>query len=123
MGPHEKDSEKGRPIEVANEVLDSGSDSDCLPREATEDEIRTLPRVVDKIPLAAWAAALVGSAERFSYYCIISIWREFYPLVCNLEALFSLFPPRGFETRKLEKKTISHLDAINSSTSRKLHAT
>lgn len=75
MGPPEKDSEKGRPAEV----LDAGSDSDCLPRDATEDEIVTLPRVVDKIPLAAWAAAFVGSAERFSYYCIISIWRKFSP--------------------------------------------
>jgi len=35
-----------------------------------------LPRVVDRIPVAAWAAALVGSAERFSYYAVISIWRE-----------------------------------------------
>lgn len=77
---------------MTNEVLDSGSDSDCLPRDATEDEIRTLPRVVDKIPLAAWAAAFVGSAERFSYYCIISIWREFSPLMLfNPEVTFSLF--------------------------------
>jgi POT family proton-dependent oligopeptide transporter len=85
MGTHEKDSEKGRPTEVTSEALDSGSDSDGLPRDATEDEIRTLPRVVDKIPVAAWAAALVGSAERFSYYCIISIWREFYyPLIIHV---------------------------------------
>ncbi|KAK5659573.1 hypothetical protein OQA88_775 [Cercophora sp. LCS_1] len=48
-----------------------------FPREATEEELATLPRVVDHIPLAAWAAALVGAAERFSYYAIVSIWQNY----------------------------------------------
>jgi hypothetical protein len=112
MGTQEKDGEKGRPTELTSEVFDSGSDSDCLPRDATEDEIRTLPRVVDKIPLAAWAAALVGSAERFSYYCIISIWREFYPLmVFNPEVMSSLFANSEFcnpQTGRETNDTFGH---------------
>ncbi len=46
-----------------------------FPRDATEEEIRSLPRIVDKVPFSAWAAALIGSAERFSYYAVLSIWR------------------------------------------------
>lgn len=46
-----------------------------FPRDATEEEISNLPRIVDRVPFGAWAAALIGSAERFSYYAIISIWR------------------------------------------------
>lgn len=71
MGRPEPDTEKG-PSASTEPV----SDTDLLPRDATDDEIRSLPRAVDRIPLAAWAAALVGSAERFSYYSIISIWRK-----------------------------------------------
>jgi len=47
-----------------------------FPREATEDELQTLPRIVDKIPLAVWAATFVGATERFSYYAALAIWRE-----------------------------------------------
>ncbi|KAL2198321.1 oligopeptide transporter [Corynascus similis CBS 632.67] len=66
MAVAEKDSEKGQ-----------CSDGDFQSRDATEDEIRSLPRVIDRIPLRAWAAAMVGSAERFSYYSIISIWQNY----------------------------------------------
>jgi len=69
----EVDSEKG-PVIISEPVSDA--ESSLLPRDATEEEIRTLPRVVDRIPLAAWAAALVGAAERFSYYAIVTIWRK-----------------------------------------------
>ncbi|KAK4124396.1 oligopeptide transporter [Parathielavia appendiculata] len=76
MAAAEKDSEKGQgSSSTALEVADS--DAGFLSRNATEDEIRSLPKVVDKIPLAAWAAAMVGSAERFSYYSIISIWQNY----------------------------------------------
>ncbi|KAK4155284.1 putative peptide transporter ptr2 [Chaetomidium leptoderma] len=66
-------SEKG-PIESTEPLSDVES---SLPRDATDEEARTLPRVVDRIPAAAWAAALVGSAERFSYYAIVSIWQNY----------------------------------------------
>jgi hypothetical protein len=68
--PH-ADSEKGPSLAIV-----PVSDIELLPRDATDEEIRNLPLVVDHIPLAAWAAALVGAAERFSYYSIISIWRK-----------------------------------------------
>jgi len=54
-------------------VLDVES---SFPRDATEEELQQLPRIVDRIPLAAWAAALVGATERFSYYAVLAVWRE-----------------------------------------------
>ncbi|KAL2268417.1 hypothetical protein VTJ83DRAFT_3263 [Remersonia thermophila] len=76
MGAAENDFEKGEKG-APEPAHRSSSDGEVLPREATDEDLRTLPRIVDKVPLAAWAAALVGSAERFSYYCIISIWQNY----------------------------------------------
>ncbi|KAL1844005.1 hypothetical protein VTJ49DRAFT_6409 [Mycothermus thermophilus] len=76
MGVVGMDSEKGEDSRP-EPTHKTSSDGEVLPREATEEDLRTLPRVVDKVPPAAWAAALVGSAERFSYYCIISIWQNY----------------------------------------------
>lgn len=45
-------------------------------RDATEEELRTLPHVIDDIPLAVWIAAFVGAAERFTYYGITAPWRK-----------------------------------------------
>ena len=75
MASDKTDSEKGqsRPTVIR---LVSESDALSLPRDATDDEIRSFPRVVDSIPLAAWGAALVGSSERFSYYATVSVWRK-----------------------------------------------
>lgn len=72
MGYPQTDSEK-EPIPSLEPVSDVES---TLPRDATDEELHALPRVVDRIPVAAWAAALVGAAERFSYYSTISIWRK-----------------------------------------------
>lgn len=47
-----------------------------LVRDATDDEIDKLPHIIDKLPPEAWAAAVIGASERFSYYCFVSIWRE-----------------------------------------------
>jgi len=55
--------------------LQATSDAD-LPRDATDEEINSLPHIVDKLPPKAWAAAAIGATERFSYYCFVSIWRE-----------------------------------------------
>ncbi|OBR10853.1 Oligopeptide transporter [Colletotrichum higginsianum IMI 349063] len=50
---------------------------DSVPRDATDDEVENLPHLVDKLPPAAWAAALIGASERFSYYCFVSIWQNY----------------------------------------------
>ena len=46
-------------------------------RDATEEEIRSLPHVVDKIPVTVWVAESIGAAERFTYYGITAPWRTF----------------------------------------------
>lgn len=47
-----------------------------LRREATQEEIDTLPHVADRVPFAAWAVVVAGAAERATYFGIISPWRE-----------------------------------------------
>ncbi|UPX19242.1 peptide transporter ptr2 [Ascochyta rabiei] len=46
-------------------------------REATEDEIQDLPHIVGKVPFEAWAAALLGAAERFGYYSTVITWQNY----------------------------------------------
>jgi POT family proton-dependent oligopeptide transporter len=36
--------------------------------EPTEEQLRTLQHVSDKLPLAAWLVVAFSSAERFSYF-------------------------------------------------------
>lgn len=45
------------------------------PREATADEIKSLPHVVDRLPFSAWAVIIAGAAERFAYFGVIAPWR------------------------------------------------
>ena len=45
------------------------------PRDATEDEVKTLRHVNDRISVAAWIVILAGSAERATYFGIIAPWR------------------------------------------------
>ena len=45
-------------------------------RDASDHECQTLPHVVDEIPTTVWIAALIGAAERFTYYGITAPWRE-----------------------------------------------
>lgn len=45
---------------------------------ASEDEIRDLRHVADTLPARVWLAALIGMAERFGYYGIQSVFREWY---------------------------------------------
>ncbi|CAI7611404.1 unnamed protein product [Penicillium crustosum] len=35
-------------------------------RDATEDDVKTLPHVVDSIPLAVWIALVAGALEGFT---------------------------------------------------------
>ena len=53
---------------AATEVLNQ-------PRDATEEEIKTLRHVSDRIPIAAWIVILAGAAERATYFGIIAPWR------------------------------------------------
>lgn len=71
MGIVEKQSPSSPPDEAQVIVA-----VDSIPRDATDEEVENLPHLVDKLPPAAWAAALIGASERFSYYCFVSIWRE-----------------------------------------------
>ncbi|KAL8836194.1 MAG: hypothetical protein Q9176_006455 [Flavoplaca citrina] len=48
------------------------------PRDATEDEVATLPHVTDRIPIAAWIVILAGAAERATYFGVIAPWRDQY---------------------------------------------
>lgn len=45
------------------------------PRDATEEEIKTLRHVSDGIPVSAWIVILAGAAERATYFGIIAPWR------------------------------------------------
>ncbi|KAK3290960.1 oligopeptide transporter [Chaetomium fimeti] len=83
MARPETGSEKD-PIPSIEPVSDVES---TLPRDATDEEVHTLPRVVDRIPIAAWAAALVGAAERFSYYSTVSIWQNYMQNERNSRAI------------------------------------
>jgi hypothetical protein len=46
-------------------------------RDATQAEVDSLPHIADTVPFTAWAVILAGAAERFTYFGIISPWREF----------------------------------------------
>ncbi|KAJ5437343.1 hypothetical protein N7491_003896 [Penicillium cf. griseofulvum] len=46
-------------------------------RDATEDEIKTLPHVVDSIPLIVWIALVAGASERFTYYAVTTPWQNY----------------------------------------------
>ncbi|KAL8980140.1 MAG: hypothetical protein Q9205_004699, partial [Flavoplaca limonia] len=47
------------------------------PRDATEDEVATLPHVTDRIPIAAWIVILAGAAERATYFGVIAPWQNY----------------------------------------------
>ena len=44
-------------------------------RDATEEEIAAYLPGIDRIPAAVWIVALVGAAERFSFYATTVPWR------------------------------------------------
>ena len=45
-------------------------------RDATAEEIETLPHVADSLPLIVWVALVAGGAERFTYYAYSAPWRK-----------------------------------------------
>ncbi|OQD98299.1 hypothetical protein PENSOL_c009G01338 [Penicillium solitum] len=46
-------------------------------RDATEDEVKTLPHVVDSIPIVVWIALVAGALERFTYYAVTAPWQNY----------------------------------------------
>ena len=45
-------------------------------REATNEEIKHLPHVVDSLPTVVWIALVAGAADRFTYYAVTTPWRK-----------------------------------------------
>lgn len=52
-------------------------------REPTEEEIKNLRHVIDKLPRTVWIALIVGAAERLTCYTITAPWRR-VPLYLSL---------------------------------------
>lgn len=60
-------------VEVA--VVPIGEEKETDYRDATEEEQSAYHPGVDKIPKAVWIVAIIGAAERFSFYAITVPWR------------------------------------------------
>ncbi|KAJ5519177.1 oligopeptide transporter, partial [Penicillium expansum] len=52
-------------------------DTEFERRDATDEEIKTLPYVVDSIPLIVWIALVAGALERFTYYAVTAPWQDY----------------------------------------------
>ncbi|KAI1908922.1 peptide transporter ptr2 [Ophidiomyces ophidiicola] len=77
--PQTKGQEVNAPVfeDLAPSLDENMPPVDSLPRDATEEEIKTLPHVIDRIPFAAWAVIFAGAAERFTYYGVIAPWQNY----------------------------------------------
>lgn len=62
-------------LNAEKSILPVAPAADNQRRHATDEEIKTLRHVSDKIPLAAWIVILAGAAERATYFGIIAPWR------------------------------------------------
>lgn len=47
------------------------------PRPATDEEIKDLPHVTDRVPRAAWIVIFAGALERAGYFGIIAPWQNY----------------------------------------------
>lgn len=45
-------------------------------RQATAEEIESLPHVIDSIPFLVWIALAAAAGDRFTFYAIAAPWRE-----------------------------------------------
>ena len=54
-----------------------GTDTNDTGRAATEDEIKTLRHVTDRIPLRVWLVAFIAAAERFTYWSTQVTWQNY----------------------------------------------
>lgn len=62
-------------LNTEKNVPSFAAQADNQPRDATEEEIKTLRHVSDRVPSAAWIVILAGAAERATYFGIIAPWR------------------------------------------------
>jgi hypothetical protein len=75
LGPAEL-NDLNQKMHQRDSILTNSSNLTTEDRDATEEEINTLPLMVDKIPVAAWIVIVAGSCERFTYFGIIAPWRK-----------------------------------------------
>jgi proton-dependent oligopeptide transporter, POT family len=57
-------------VDPANQRSDAG-------RPATDEEIKSLRHVTDRIPLRVWLVAVIAAAERFTYWSTQVTWQNF----------------------------------------------
>ncbi|KAF3004534.1 hypothetical protein E8E14_000105 [Neopestalotiopsis sp. 37M] len=57
-------------VDPANQRSDTG-------RPATDEEIKSLRHVTDRIPLRVWLVAVIAAAERFTYWSTQVTWQNF----------------------------------------------
>jgi POT family proton-dependent oligopeptide transporter len=69
-------------LNVTRSVPTPSDDDDG--RMATEDEVRDLLHVVDRIPVRLWVACLAGILERFVWYGATAPLRAWYLLIYNV---------------------------------------
>jgi POT family proton-dependent oligopeptide transporter len=46
-------------------------------RDATENDINTLPQVSDKLPISVYIALAGGASERFAYFALTTPWQNY----------------------------------------------
>ncbi|KAK3687888.1 hypothetical protein B0T22DRAFT_378152 [Podospora appendiculata] len=71
------DIEKTSCASAAGSINDATPlDSDDAGRPATEDEIKTLRHVRDRIPMRVWLVAIIAAAQRFTYWSTQVTWQN-----------------------------------------------
>jgi hypothetical protein len=45
-------------------------------RDASDEEIRDLRHIIDKVPRKVWIVLLASGAERFTFYVVSTPWRK-----------------------------------------------
>lgn len=68
-------------------------------RDATEEEIKDLPHVVDSVSRAVWVALIANATERFTFYAVTTPWRMYY------HASFTSSPITDICIRKLHSES------------------
>jgi POT family proton-dependent oligopeptide transporter len=60
-------------------VVETKRDTPVQPEEpnnVSQEDLNNLPHVRDGLPLAVIIVALIGGAERFTYYAVTTPWRK-----------------------------------------------
>ncbi|KAI1503136.1 major facilitator superfamily domain-containing protein [Biscogniauxia marginata] len=69
--------EEGSNPEIKRPSISTPRPDYYLRRPATNEEIDSLPHVIDHIPFRAWVVILAASAERFTYFGIMAPWQNY----------------------------------------------